>query len=399
MLEIHFFEKKDVRIVSIKLKYLLAISCCMILANIYYAQPIISDISASIGFSLAFAGIIITTTQIGYCLGVFFLVPLVDFIDNRKLITLTTFCNGFSLLIAGHSTDATSFLIATLFVGFFSSCVQIIIPFTVGIADVRERGQITGLVMSGAILGLVLARPVSSFLTSAISWQFVYYLAAFFMFMLTPMLYRFLPVKTVTNNGISYKSIFKSMWNMFFFVRGLQARLFIMALVFATFTMFWATAPILLQDRLGFSHTDVAFFSLVSLITPVCAIIAGRLVDRGYGVKMTFVRIIMITLGYLSTPTLGIYSGAFILMVFLVDPGVNMVNMVIQQAVLAGLPEARGRVNALCIAFTFIGGAIGPWIYSHYSWPIVVFTGIVLMTATLIINTFLLRKSLFKNLY
>lgn len=379
-----------------KLKFLLPLACCLILANLYYAQPIIASISDSIGLPLASAGVIVTAMQIGYCLGVFILVPLVDFVENRKLITLITLSNACALVFAGQSTTASTFLAATLIVGFTSSCAQIIIPFTVSIADKKERGKMAGLVISGGILGLVLARPVSSFLASLVGWHFIYNLASALMFAITLVLYRALPTKVASGGSVRYSKIFKSMWSMLTSTPGLKPRLFIMSSAFATFSISWATIPLMLQQKLGFSHTDVALFSLISLITPFFSTLAGRLVDRGYSMKLTFISITMIALGYLSTPIFGLYVGVFMMMIALSDPGVNMLNIVIQQAVLAKLPESMGRANALCIAFTFAGGAIGsavgPWLYSHYGWWAAVTTGIILMGIAYSLTMLLLKK-------
>lgn len=148
------------------LKYILALVCCFILGNLYYSQPIIADIAKDLGISVSSSGMIVTVTQIGYCLGVLFLVPLGDGIESRRLIRTLVLVSIFALLGAALAPSETIFLISMFFVGLFSCSVQIIIPLSVGLASEKDRGQVVGLIISGALLGIVLARPASSLITA-----------------------------------------------------------------------------------------------------------------------------------------------------------------------------------------------------------------------------------------
>lgn len=367
---------------SASLKYILAVLCCLILGNLYYAQPIISDIARDVGIAGSSSGLIVTITQIGYCLGVLFLVPLGDKVESRRLIGTLILGAGVALLSAGLSSNSFSFLTSMFFIGLFSCAVQIIIPISMGLAAEKERGRVVGLIISGALLGIVLARPVASLITGLTSWRMTYFFATGLMVVVL-VLVRALPRKTPSANGLSYPEMLSSMLFLLRTSAGIGQRLGSMAAIFMSFTMFWAVVPIALQDMLHFSHSEVALYSLASLVAPPCAIMAGRIIDGGRGFGLTMISITMVGCAIIVTPLFGAFAATFILAALLLDPGIHMTNVVIQQSVLSLVPEARSRLNALCIACTFTGGALGswlgPWLYSHYGWNTTMLAGAVMV--------------------
>lgn len=375
------------------LKYLLASACCLVLANIYYAQPVIADIAAGIGLEASAGGLIVTMAQIGYCIGVLFLVPLGDLLENRRLIAVLVFCAAGALVAVGASAGITLFFGSMFFVGLFSAVVQIIIPLGVGLAAPHERGRIVGLIMAGAILGIVLARPAASWMTGLFGWRFMYFLSAGLIAVVGLLLLRGLPVRKPAAGRVSYPAIFRSMAKLLVSLPGLRPRLFLMAFSFTGFTFFWAAAPIVLREALHFSHSDIALFSLASFAAPPCALLAGRLVDRGFGFGLTLATACMIAAAFLVTPVFGICAGLFLIAVLLLDPGVNMTNVIVQQSVLSLIPEARSRLNALCVSFAFAGGSIGsslgPWLYSHYGWSTTAYCGASLAAVVFLLSLYL----------
>lgn len=377
------------RSASSLMKVLLPFACCLILANIYYAQPIIGDIAVSLGISTTKAGSIVTVAQIGYCIGVLFFVPLGDAVDNRRLILCLTLLASVALCAAGSSVGTAMFFCSMFFVGFFSSVVQVIVPLGVGLTAPRERGRVLGLIMAGAILGIVLARPVSSWMTGVFGWRVVYCTASVLVFALGLVLYRSLPHTTPSAGRIGYPAVLRSMATLMTATGGLRSRLAVQALVFSAFTLFWAAVPLALQ-QLGFSHGQVAQFALAGLAAPFCAALAGRMVDRGLGFGVSVVGMGLLMTAFLASSVFGVLALPMIVAVLMLDPGVHMSNVVIQQSILNLVPDARGRLNALCVACTFTGGAVGsalgPWLYSHFGWNAVACAGIILTSAALVMN-------------
>src|SRR5208337_215047 len=177
------------------LSLLIALACGLIVANIYYAQPLVGPISASIGLSPQAAGLIVTMTQIGYGVGLLFVVPLGDLFENRLLVLASLGICVLALSSAAAATHPLSFLAAALFVGLGSVAVQILVPYAAHLAPKAVRGRVVGNIMSGLMLGIMLARPVASFITELSSWHMIFYLSAGFMAVLALVLSRALPIR------------------------------------------------------------------------------------------------------------------------------------------------------------------------------------------------------------
>ncbi|MDB5777453.1 MAG: transporter, partial [Herbaspirillum sp.] len=152
---------------------LLATSCGLIVANIYYSQPLIGPIAASLGMAPQAAGLIATLTQLGYGAGLLLLVPLGDLIENRKLVLGVMGLGIIALLTAASVSSTLPFLLASLFIGLGSVAVQILIPYASHLAPEAIRGRVVGKAWSGLMLGIMLARPASSMITHLLSWHAV----------------------------------------------------------------------------------------------------------------------------------------------------------------------------------------------------------------------------------
>src|SRR5882757_937731 len=161
----------DERTVSPWMILLLAAACGLTAANLYYAQPLAGPIGAALGLSPKATGLIVTLTQIGYGAGLLFIVPLSDLIENRRLTLVMLGGCALALLGAALSPHALPFLIAALLIGFSSVVVQVLVPYAAHMAPEHARGRVVGNVMSGTLVGIMLARSVSSFLADLFSWH------------------------------------------------------------------------------------------------------------------------------------------------------------------------------------------------------------------------------------
>ncbi|HEY5225238.1 MAG TPA: MFS transporter, partial [Methylovirgula sp.] len=150
--------------VSFALTSVLAISTGIVVANLYYAQPLDGLIGAALHLPPWAVGLVMTIMQVGYGLGLIFVVPLGDLLENRRLIVVTLLFNAVALFGLTFTTTASAFFGCALFVGITSASVQILIPFAAHLAPARQRGQVVGNVMSGLLLGIMLSRPIASFL-------------------------------------------------------------------------------------------------------------------------------------------------------------------------------------------------------------------------------------------
>jgi len=139
---------------------LFAFCCGAIVANLYYAQPITELIAPDIHMTGGTASLIVSLTQIGYAFGLFFLVPLGDLLENRKLMITTALVSIVSLALAAVTRQPSAFLAVSLLVGFSSVAVQILIPLAAHLAPDESRGRVVGNIMSGLLLGILLSRPI-----------------------------------------------------------------------------------------------------------------------------------------------------------------------------------------------------------------------------------------------
>jgi predicted MFS family arabinose efflux permease len=363
------------------LAVLFAFCCGAIVANIYYAQPIIGLIAPDIGLSSTLASFIVSLTQIGYALGLFFLVPLGDLLENRKLMITTTGVAILSLLGAAFAQTPNLFLLASLLVGFSSVAVQILIPLAAHLAPEESRGRVVGSIMGGLLLGILLARPASSLIADHFGWRAVFGTAAVVMLVISGVLATTIP-KHQPAHSATYGQLLKSLWTLLRKQPVLRQRAFYQACMFATFSLFWTAVPLELARNHGLSQSQIALFALVGAIGAIAAPIAGRLADAGHTQVASLCAMLVAALSFLPsliTPAFAVIGMAVTGIVL--DFCVQM-NMVLgQRSVYALDAKSRSRLNALYMTSIFIGGAIGSVIasalYDHGGWIWIVIAGSV----------------------
>ncbi|OLL29229.1 MFS transporter [Burkholderia sp. SRS-W-2-2016] len=354
---------------------LFAFSCGAIVANLYYAQPITLLIGSSLHMSGDTASLIVSLTQIGYALGLFFIVPLGDLLENRKLMITTALVAIASLATASFAHSASVFLLLSLLIGFSSVAVQILIPLAAHLAPDHSRGRIVGTIMSGLLLGVLLARPLASVIADHFGWRVVFGSAAVLMALVTALLALTIPRRQPQHRA-TYVELLGSLIALTRTLPVLRDRALYQGLMFASFSLFWTAVPIELTRQYGLSQSQIALFALVGAIGATSAPVAGRLADAGHAVRATIVALVTAALSYL--PAL-VYpgSGLFGLVVtgIALDFAVQM-NMVVGQREIYALdPASRNRLNALYMTSIFVGGALGSalasLLFERGGWPLV----------------------------
>ncbi|MGG4467943.1 MFS transporter [Paenibacillus alvei] len=365
------------------LTILIAAACGIIVANLYYAQPLVGIISESIGLSATSAGLIVTLTQFGYVIGLLFIVPLGDIMENRKLVFFALLLTGIALAITSVTKQEAPFLAASFFIGLGLVAAQVLVPFASYLASDSSRGRVVGNVMSGLLLGIMLARPLSSLVADYFGWNFVFVFSAAAVMLLAFVLLKVLPERKPTTNT-SYKALLGSMWFLLKTTPILRRRAAYHAFVFASFSLFWTTVPLFLAGpTFDFSQKEIALFALVGVAGAIAAPIAGRLADRGWTRPATGVALATVIISLLLPLQIhtGSNTGIVILVVsaILLDAGVSA-NLVLGQRTLFSLsPEIRSRLNGLFMAIFFFGGAIGSAVggltYAKGGWSAVLWIG------------------------
>jgi predicted MFS family arabinose efflux permease len=358
---------------------LFAFCCGAIVANLYYAQPIVELIAPDLGLSSGNASLIVSLTQIGYALGLLFLVPLSDLVENRTLMIATAVVAGASLLAAATLQHANGFLLISLIIGFSSVSVQMLIPLAAHLAPEQSRGQVVGNIMSGLLLGILLARPLSSLVADHFGWRAVFLYAAVVMLAIVAVLALTIP-KRVPDHKASYVELLKSLMTLMRRHAVLRQRALYQGLLFAAFSLFWTAVPMELARRFGLSQTQIAVFALVGAMGAIAAPIAGRLADRGLTQRASLVALVLAPVAFL----LGLEGPGYSVIGLavtgvLLDFAVQMSMVLGQRAIYALDPASRGRLNALYMTSIFVGGSIGSalasGLYEHHGWQGVIALG------------------------
>jgi predicted MFS family arabinose efflux permease len=379
------------------LMLLIAAACGLIVANIYYAQPLVGPIRAAIGLPAGAAGLIVTLTQIGYGAGLLLVVPLGDLVENRRLVLALVALLVVALVAApivpglGHPVPA--FLACSLLIGFCAVAVQVLVPYASHMAPEQSRGRVVGNIVSGLMFGIMLARPVASFVTHVWSWQVVYGLSAVLMVVLGVVLRLLLPARR-PQSALGYLGLLASMRGLVRDLPVLRRRALYQAGMFGAFSVFWTVTPLLLASpAYGLSQRDIAWFALAGVAGAIAAPISGRVADRGWTRPATA---FCMVLGLLSfVPTLGAAAGGNVNLGILVVAAIALDfavsgNLVLgQRAIYALGAEVRGRVNGIYMATFFLGGAagsaVGAWSFAHGGWQAACAVGMGLIGAMFLV--------------
>lgn len=370
--------------ISPSLTILLAAACGIIVANLYYAQPLVGYISTAIGLSAGSAGLIVTLSQLGYVAGLLFLVPLGDIVENKKLVIVSLLLSAGALTATAFVKHGILFLAAAFFIGLGSIAAQVLVPFASYLASEATRGRVVGNVMSGLLLGIMLSRPISSLVADMWGWNAIFALSAAVSVVLAIVLSKVLPARKPTANT-DYTALLGSMWKLLRTTPVLRRRAIYHAFVFGAFSLFWTTVPLLLSSpAFHFSQKAIALYALVGIAGAAAAPIGGRLADRGLtrlatGIALSVVIVsLLLPLIIQSSSPVGIE--VLVIAAILLDMGVSA-NLVLSQRTIFSLrPEIRSRLNGLFMAIFFLGGAIGSsiggWAYASGGWSAALSIGI-----------------------
>ncbi|WP_038774679.1 MFS transporter [Burkholderia pseudomallei] len=351
---------------------LFAFSCGAIVANLYYAQPIIALIAPDLHMSGGMASLIVSLTQIGYAAGLFFLVPLGDLVENKKLMIVTALTSIASLALAATVRAPGLFLAVSLIVGFSSVAVQLLIPLAAHLAPSESRGRVVGTIMSGLLLGILLSRPVASFIADHFGWRAVFAFGAATMAVVTVLLMLTVPSRRPAHQA-TYMQLIRSLGRLVATQPALRERSLYQGLMFGSFSLFWSAAPVELMHHHHLSQSAIALFSLVGAMGASSAPIAGRLADAGHTGRATVVALGLAAASFapaLFVPGAGV--AGLVATGILLDFAVQM-NMVLGQREIYALDaHSRNRLNSIYMTSIFVGGAIGSALasalYEHGGW-------------------------------
>ncbi|MGC9271152.1 MFS transporter [Acidiphilium sp.] len=359
---------------------LYAVAAGVVVANLYYAQPLVGLIAPSLHLPKPIASLLVTFTQLGYATGLLLLVPLGDLIENRALSTRLIAISVLALALAAAAWSWPVFLAAALLIGLGSSAVQILVPMIATLTPERTRGRVVGNVMGGLVLGILLARPIASIIAYALGWRAVFAISAVGIAGLVVVLRRKLP-HVAPKARERYGALILSMLRLFVTEPTLRRRAAYQCAAFGVFSLYWTAVPIYLTEQFHYTQLGIAVFALVGAAGAIAAPIAGRLADAGFGRIASAVSLALILASF-GISALGAAEHSVVLLALAgvaLDFGVQANNVLGQRAIYALASELRARLNGAYMAAFFAGGAIGSAVASGLllrgGWPLVALVG------------------------
>lgn len=357
----------------------MAVAAGVSVANLYYAQPLLNTLATDFQVSEGVAGIIITMTQLGYALGLVLLVPLGDLIERRRLITRVSLAAVVALVAAALSPRLVWFDTACLFIGVTAVVAQILVPFAAHLARDEDRGRVVGRVMSGLLMGILLARVASGLVSDVLGWRGVYWIAAGMMLLQAIVLGRVLPAEPPQSKQ-SYAALLGSILHLMRDEAVLRRRIVYGMAVFASFSVLWTGLPFLLASApYHYSDTVIGLFGLLGVAGVMMASIAGHLHDLGHSRLATGGSLALVLLAFILMGLWPYHVTAIIVGIILLDLGVQGTQILNQSTIYTLRPEARSRLTTAYMTCFFIGGAIGSAVaaasYAHFGWSGVALAG------------------------
>jgi predicted MFS family arabinose efflux permease len=362
-----------------RLVLLLAAACGIAAANLYYAQPLLAAIAHEFHASTGQAGAIVTLTQVGYALALAFVVPLGDILERRALVTGVLLLAAGVLVATALAPNITVLALLGLGIGVTSVVVQVLVPFAADLAPAERRGRVVGTVMSGLLIGILLARTASGVVAAAFGWRAIYVVAAVLMLLLSAVLRWALPVRRA-NSGLGYGQVLRSVLTIAREEPLLRLRALYGALAFASFNVFWTTAAFLLAGRpYGYGTAAIGAFGLLGVAGALIASVAGRLVDTGHERLATGVFAACLPLAFLILWLGAHLVVALIVGIVVLDLGVQGLHITNQSVVYSLRGDARSRLTTAYMTSYFAGGALGSAaavaLYSAHGWDAVCLLG------------------------
>jgi predicted MFS family arabinose efflux permease len=343
----------------------LGLACAVGVSTIYYNQPLLLEMARSYGTTIEHTGFVAVATQVGYALGLLLFVPLGDLLERRALMMRMFAAVAVSLLLVALAPNFTLLVAGSALIGLLASVTHIVLPIAPDLVDDASRGRAIGIVMTGLLLGILLARTFAGWVANIHGWRYVFVTAAVINAAFVPLLWKMMP-KLPPKQNLRYGTAMRSLWTLFRTQPLLRESSVLGALVFASFSCFWTTLAALLETHYGLGAAVAGTFGIVGAAGAMVAPIAGRLADRKGPRLVISIGMTLLAVSYLllwaeerarmSTP---LHMAALIVGVVVLDMGAQMMQIANQTRIFGLVPSARSRLNTVYMTIYFVGAAVG----------------------------------------
>jgi predicted MFS family arabinose efflux permease len=360
---------------------LFAVAAGISVANIYCAQPLLDAMAQGFGFNRSSAGAVILVTQIGYAMGLLFIVPLGDLLNRRRLVLTQLSLSAILLALVGLAHSEVLLFTGLFFVGLLAVVVQVLVAFAGSLAPLEKRGRAVGTVTSGVVIGILLARVVAGALSDLGGWRAVYLLSSLLTVALAAALFRVVP-NSSSEMRSSYAQLLRSTFGLYRTTPILRVRAAIALLLFAAFSTLWTSLVLPLSEPPHpFSRTAIGLFGMAGAGGAVAAGRAGHLADQGRGQWTTGIGLGLLLISWAGIACLHRSLLALVIGIAFLDFAVQAVHVTNQSMIFAARPEAKSRLVGTYMVFYSIGSGIGALAatrtYAAFHW-----TGVCLLGAS-----------------
>jgi predicted MFS family arabinose efflux permease len=356
----------------------LGLACAVGVSSIYYNQPLLGEMAKTFHSRPEHIGFVAVATQVGYAAGLLTFVPMGDVMERRSLMMRLFGAVAVALLLLAAAPSLFWVILASVLVGLFASVTHIVLPLAPDLVDDSQRGRAIGIVMTGLLMGVLLARSFSGWVSKIHGWRLVFVAAAILNAAFVPLLWRKmqpLPPK----ESLRYRDAMASLWTLFRTQPLLREASIVGALMFASFSCFWTTLVFLLDTHYQLGPGAAGSFGIVGAAGAMIASVAGRLADR-HGARwvasmglatLTFSYLIMWAAVTMTMPTVA-HVAALVVGVVILDVGAQMTQIANQTRIFGLVPSARSRLNTVYMVLYFVGAAMGSWLstlaWAHWGW-------------------------------
>jgi predicted MFS family arabinose efflux permease len=339
-------------------------------SSIYFNQPLLSEMGKAFHSRPEHIGFVAVATQVGYAGGLLLFVPMGDVMERRSLMMRMYAAVSVALLLVAVAPSLLWVIGASVLVGLFAAVTHIVLPLAPDLVDDRQRGRAIGIVMTGLLMGVLLARTFSGWVSKIHGWRWVFVAAAIVNAAFVPLLWRKMP-RMPPKQNLRYADAMRSLWTLFRTEPLLREASFVGALMFASFSCFWTTLAFLLDTHYQLGPGVAGSFGIVGAAGAMIASVAGRLADRhgarwvaSLGLATLAFSYVMMWVAVVTPMSTVMHVVVLVLGVVILDVGAQMTQIANQTRIFGLIPSARSRLNTVYMVLYFGGAALGSWLSS-----------------------------------
>src|SRR6202045_4918588 len=360
----------------------MAVAAAATASNLYYCQPLLSQIAGSLHMTARETADVPMLTQVGYALGLLFLAPLGDMVERRGLATALLLIVTVALVGTASAPNARALLATSLLTGMFSVVPQVMAPMAAALAKPQAQGRAVGIVMGGLFIGILLARTVAGFVGTWFGWRAMFAVAAVMMVVMAAVLRAILPVSR-PNARIRYRELLSSLGPLARKLPALRQAAVMSGFAFGAFSAYWTTLVFFLETPPYHYGAQMAgLLGLAGVTGALAAPAVGLVSDRGYPRLASGCALLIGMLAFGLLWTLGGRLAGLAIGGIVLDLGTQANLISNQTRVYRLIPEARNRINTVFMVTYFVGGALGTFL-AGFAWSLWQWNGVCALGASL----------------